>query len=75
MDSVFGSPRLMRKPLRINGGNKRSFKFVYNRNLRYKASAAPKIVTWAHSGKGVQGESVNSKSQSIFIINRNWRPI
>ena len=76
MDSIFGSPKLNRQPLRIN--NRRSIKqdFSYNANLGYKSKAAPSVVTWRSPGRGVQGESVNSQDLgSKRVINRNWRAV
>jgi hypothetical protein len=76
MDSVFGSPKMQRQPLRIN--NRRSVKqhFEFNSTLGYKSKAASSVVTWRGPGRGVQGESVNAQNQgSKQIINRNWRPV
>ena len=47
MDSVFGSPKINRQPLRVN--NRRSVKseFIYNNNLGFKSKANPSVVSWA----------------------------
>lgn len=76
MDSVFGSSKINRQQLRPN--NRRSVKseFNFNTSLGYKSKASPSVVSWANRGRGVQGESVNSKANSDrFILNKNWRPL
>lgn len=76
MDSVFGSPQLNRKILKVNNRISISQEFSFNANLGYKSVAEPRVVTWKGRGKGVQGESVNSKNNaSRLIVNRNWRPL
>ena len=57
------SKKLSRKPLKVNNrtGIKQHFEYIQH---GYKSDAEPSIVTWRGSGRGVQGESVNSKSGS-----------
>ena len=65
-----------RQPLRVN--NRRSIKqhFNYTPDFFPKGKAEPSIVSWAHRGRGVQGETVNSQNQaSKFIVNKNWKPV
>ena len=76
MDSVYGSPRMIRKPLRPNQQRGITQHFPYNANLGYKSKANPSVVTWSSPGKGVQGESVNSQNvASKFILRKNWKPL
>lgn len=76
MEEVFGSPKINRKQLVPN--NRRSVKahFHFNANLGYKSKANSSVVSWASSGKGVQGESVNAKNNANrMIVNKNWKPL
>lgn len=76
MEEVFGSPKINRKQMVPN--NRRSVRshFDFNSNLGFKSKAEPSVVSWASRGKGVQGESVNSKNNaSRMIVNRNWKPL
>lgn len=76
MDSIFGSPKLNRKPLTINKRTGIKQEFFYDATLGYKSVAKPSVATWQTRGKGVQGESVNATNNaSRLIINRNWKPI
>ena len=76
MDSVFGSPKLNRKILRVNNRTGIKQHFSYNANLGYKSKANPSVVTYQTRGKGVQGESINATNNAArSIINRNWNPI
>lgn len=76
MDSVFGSPKLNRQYLRINGRTGIKQEFNFNPNLGYKSEATPSVRTWQTRGKGVQGESVNATNNAArLIVNRNWKPI
>ena len=76
MDSVFGSEKINRKPLRPNQQRGLTQHFPYNQNLGYKSKANPSVVSWASRGKGVQGESVNSKNNaSQLIFRKNWKPL
>ena len=54
------SKQLDRKVLKINNRQEVTTGFVYTPDKGYKSVAEPSIVTWTGSGKGVQGESVNS---------------
>lgn len=75
MDSVFGSPKLSRKPLTINPRRSIKKEFGFNSNVGFKSKASPSVVTWGSRGRGVQGESVNSTNNaSNQIVNRGWKP-
>ena len=58
------SNQLNRKVLKINNRTEVSTGFVYTPDRGYKSVAEPSIVSWNGPGKGVQGESVNSKTGS-----------
>jgi hypothetical protein len=58
------SKQLDRKYLRINNRQEVTTGFVYTPDKGYKSVAEPSIVTWTGSGRGVQGESVNSGTGS-----------
>jgi hypothetical protein len=58
------SKQLDRKVLRINNRQEVTTGFVYTPDKGYKSVAEPSIVTWTGSGRGVQGESVNSGTGS-----------
>lgn len=76
MENVFGSPKLNRKVLRINGRKGITQHFTFDSNAGYKSTANPRIVTWQTRGRGVQGEEVNSTNNAArSIINRNWKPL
>ena len=76
MDSVFGSPKINRKPLVPNNRKNVKSEFSYNTNLGFKSKANPSVVSYATRGKGVQGETVNStNNRARLVINRNWKPI
>ena len=65
-----------RQPLRPNQQRGIVQHFPYNKNLGYKSKANPSVVSWASRGKGVQGESVNSKNNaSQLIFRKNWKPL
>ena len=70
------SKQLNRKTLMVN--QRRSIKqhFNYTPDFTPKSQAEPSIVSWAERGRGVQGESVNSKNTAgKFIVNKNWKPL
>ena len=76
MDSVFGSPKINRKILKVNNRTSISQEFSFDANVGYKAVAKPSIVSWGSRGKGVEGESVNSTNNAgRLIVNRNWKPL
>lgn len=76
MDSVFGSPKLNRKSLKINNRTSIKQEFSYNTNVGFKSKANPSIVSYQTRGKGVQGETINSTNNaSRLIVNKNWKPI
>jgi len=58
------SKQLDRKYLRINNRQEVTTGFIYTPDKGYKSVAEPSIVTWTGSGRGVQGESVNSGTGS-----------
>jgi hypothetical protein len=58
------SKQLDRKYLRINNRQEVTTGFVYTPDKGYKSVVEPSIVTWTGSGRGVQGESVNSGTGS-----------
>ena len=58
------SNQLNRKVLKINNRTEVTTGFVYTPDRGYKSVAEPSIVSWNGSGKGVQGESVNSSTGS-----------
>ena len=58
------SKQLDRKVLKINNRQEVTTGFVYTPDRGYKSVAEPSIVTWTGSGRGVQGESVNSGTGS-----------
>jgi hypothetical protein len=58
------SKQLDRKVLKINNRTQVTTGFVYTPDKGYKSVAEPSIVTWTGSGRGVQGESVNSGTSS-----------
>mgnify|MGYP006286343345 CR=1 FL=1 len=65
-----------RKPLRPNQQRGIKQHFPFNTNLGYKSKANPSVVSWASRGKGVQGESVNSKNNAAqLIFRKNWKPL
>lgn len=64
MDSVFGSPQLNRRVWSINRRKRINQEFSSGTVYGYKSDAQPSIVTWRNSGRGVQGESVNAKTNS-----------
>ena len=58
------SSQLNRKVLKVNNRIEVTTGFVYTPDRGYKSVAEPSIVTWNGSGRGVQGESVNSGTGS-----------
>lgn len=71
-----GSPKMIRQPLRID--NRRGIKqeFYFDANVGYKGMATPSISTWANSGRGIEGETVNAtNSAAKQIIHKNWKPL
>ena len=58
------SNQLNRQVLKVNNRTEVTTGFVYTPDRGYKSVAEPSIVSWNGSGKGVQGESVNSKTGS-----------
>ena len=58
------SKQLDRKVLKINSRTEVTTGFVYTPNKGYKSVAESSIVSWKGSGRGVQGESVNSGTGS-----------
>jgi hypothetical protein len=58
------SKQLDRKILKVNNRTQVTTGFVYTPNKGYKSVAEPSIVSWNGSGRGVQGESVNSGTGS-----------
>ena len=67
------SKQLDRKVLKINNRQEVTTGFVYTPDKGYKSVAEPSIVTWTGSGRGVQGESVNSgtgSGQTQLLKNR-----
>jgi len=58
------SKQLNRKVLKVNNRTEVTTGFVYTPDRGYKSVAEPSIFSWSGSGKGVQGESVNSKTGS-----------
>ena len=58
------SKQLDRKVLKVNNRQEVTTGFVYTPDKGYKSVAEPSIVTWTGSGRGVQGESVNSGTGS-----------
>ena len=70
------SNQLNRKPLMVNQRRGIKQHFNYTPDFSPKSVAEPSIVSWAHRGRGVQGETVNSQNQaSKFIVNKNWKPV
>jgi hypothetical protein len=68
--------QLNRKPLMVNQRRNIKQHFNYTPDFSPKSVAEPSIVSWAHRGRGVQGESVNSQSTNDkFIVNKNWKPV
>lgn len=70
------SKQLNRKPLMVN--QRRSIKqhFDYTPDFAPKSQAEPSILSWAERGRGVQGETVNSKNNAgKLIVNKNWKPL
>jgi hypothetical protein len=58
------SKQLDRKILKVNNRTQVTTGFVYTPDRGYKSVAEPSIVSWNGPGKGVQGETVNSKTGS-----------
>jgi hypothetical protein len=58
------SKQLNRKVLKVNNRTEVTTGFVYTPDRGYKSVAEPSILSWNSPGKGVQGESVNSKTNS-----------
>lgn len=76
MDNVFGSPKLNRKLLRINGRTGIKQEFNFSANLGYKSVAKPSVATYATRGRGVQGETINATNNAAsLIVNKNWKPL
>jgi hypothetical protein len=70
------SKQLNRKTLMVNQRRGIKQHFNYTPDFSPKSVAEPSIVSWAHRGRGVQGESVNSQSTNDkFIVNKNWKPV
>ena len=71
------SKQLNRKVLKVNNRTEVTTGFVYTPNKGYKSVAEPSIVSWSGSGRGVQGESVNSSGDigSKQIINKQRKPM
>jgi hypothetical protein len=70
------SKQLNRKTLMVNQRRGIKQHFNYTPDFLPKSVAEPSIVSWAHRGRGVQGETVNSQNQaSKFIVNKNWKPV
>jgi hypothetical protein len=71
------SNQLNRKVLKVNNRKEVTTGFVYTPNKGYKSVAEPSIFSWSVSGRGVQGESVNSSGDvgSKQIINKQRKPI
>jgi hypothetical protein len=67
---------MQRKPLMVNQRRGIKQHFNYTPDFTPKGVAEPSIVSWPQRGRGIQGESVNSKSSNDkFIVNKNWKPI
>lgn len=70
------SNQLNRKPLMVNQRRGIKQHFNYTPDFTPKSKAEPSVVSWAERGRGVQGESVNSKNTAgKFIVNKNWKPL
>jgi len=71
------SKQLNRKVLKVNNRTEVTTGFVFTPNKGYKYVAEPSIVSWNGSGRGVQGESVNSSGDvgSKQIINKRRKPM
>jgi len=70
------SKQLNRKILMVNQRRDIKQHFNYTPDFSPKSVAEPSIVSWAHRGRGVQGETVNSNNTNDkFIINKNWKPV
>jgi hypothetical protein len=71
------SNQLNRKVLKVNNRTEVTTGFVYTPDRGYKSVAEPSIVSWNGSGRGVQGESVNSSGDvgSKQIINKQRKPM
>lgn len=69
-----GSPKMIRKPLRVN--NRWGIKQEFATGSKLGGTAPPSILTWASPAKGTKGETVNATNNaSKQIVNRNWKPI
>lgn len=67
---------MQRKPLMVNQRRGIKQHFNYTPDFSPKSTAEPSILSWAERGRGVQGESVNSKNTAgKFIVNKNWKPL
>jgi hypothetical protein len=70
------SKQLNRKTLMVNQRRGIKQHFNYTPDFSPKSVAEPSIVSWAHRGRGVQGETVNSSSTNDkFIVNKNRKPL
>ena len=70
------SNQLNRKTLMVNQRRGIKQHFNYQPDFTPKGKAEPSIVSWAERGRGIQGESVNSKNTADkLIVNKNWKPV
>ena len=78
MDPIFGSPLWNRTPLRTNNRTHMGAQFqsVPSKGYKgYKANEKPRKISWAGTGRGVQGESVNAVNNAYGQVSRrSWRP-
>lgn len=72
-----GSPKMIRKPLKVNQQTGIKQHFPYNANIGgYKGTDEPSIMTWPNPPRGTKGETINATNQaSKQILRKNWRPI
>jgi hypothetical protein len=70
------SKQLNRKTLMVNQRRGIKQHFNYTPDFTPKGKAEPSVVSWAERGRGVEGETYNSKSTNDkFIVNKNWKPL
>lgn len=71
-----GSPKMIRKPLKVNQQTSVLQHFPYDANYGgFKGPDQPSIMTWPNPPRGTKGETINATNQaSKNPLRKNWRP-